>query len=111
MTRQAKKIGSVQRAINILNLFDKLTPELGTTEIARALGLPKSTVAGKREKAHSYVCEELSHRFPNLKTIAITLRGSLSASHNTWSAALWHDQQVYFGPAYDIIPIVDRVGC
>ena len=25
-------------------------------------------------------------RFPNLKTIAITLRGSISASHNTWSA-------------------------
>lgn len=46
MSRQAKKIGSVQRAINILNLFDRRTPELGTTEIARSLGLPKSTVAG-----------------------------------------------------------------
>lgn len=39
------KIGSVQRAIDILNLFDQQNPELGTTEIARALGLHKSTAA------------------------------------------------------------------
>jgi IclR family KDG regulon transcriptional repressor len=41
----SKKIGSVQRAIDILNLFKSQSPELGTTEIARALGLHKSTTA------------------------------------------------------------------
>lgn len=46
MKNKRKIIGSVQRAIDILNLFDKVTPELGTTEIARALDLPKSTAAG-----------------------------------------------------------------
>ncbi len=40
------------------------------------------------------VCEELAERFPNLKTIAITLRGSLSASHNTWSGVLWDGREV-----------------
>ena len=45
MAHQSKKIGSVQRAIDILNLFGSQTPELGTTEIARALGLHKSTTA------------------------------------------------------------------
>lgn len=45
MTQTSRKIGSVQRAIDILNLFDHQTPELGTTEIARALGLHKSTAA------------------------------------------------------------------
>ena len=59
---------------------------------------------------YSYVCEQLAERFPQLKTIAITLRGSLSASHNTWSAVLWHAGQLYFGPNYDITHIVDRVG-
>jgi IclR family transcriptional regulator, KDG regulon repressor len=39
-------IASVQRAIDILNLFDNHHIEMGTTEIARALGLPKSTIAG-----------------------------------------------------------------
>ncbi|MEA3408530.1 MAG: sugar kinase [Chloroflexota bacterium] len=59
---------------------------------------------------YRYVCEELHNRFPNLKTIAITLRGSLSASHNTWSAILWDDDEIYIAPQYDIMPIVDRVG-
>jgi DNA-binding IclR family transcriptional regulator len=46
MTKARNMIGSVQRAIDILNLFDRHTPEMGVTEIARALELPKSTVAG-----------------------------------------------------------------
>jgi 2-dehydro-3-deoxygluconokinase len=67
--------------------------------------------AGKVEaEAYIYVCDTLAQRFPNLETIAITLRGSLSASHNTWSGILWHDGQTYTAPKYDIVPIVDRVG-
>jgi len=61
-------------------------------------------------ESYVYVCSELVKRFPNLETVAITLRGSLSASHNTWSAIMQHDRDVYRGPVYDIIPIVDRVG-
>lgn len=44
--KRAKVIGSVQRAIDILNLFDRDHPELGTTDIAKAMNLPKSTIAG-----------------------------------------------------------------
>jgi len=67
--------------------------------------------AGRVEaRAYVYVCNELVRRFPNLKTVAITLRGSRSASHNTWSAVLWHEGTVYTAPEYDIFPIVDRVG-
>jgi len=46
MGKQQKLIGSVQRAIDILDLFDLRTQELGVTDIARALELPKSTIAG-----------------------------------------------------------------
>jgi 2-dehydro-3-deoxygluconokinase len=67
--------------------------------------------AGKVEaEKYRYVCEELARRFPNLKTIAITLRGSMSASHNTWSGVLWHGGEFYAAPTYDITHIVDRVG-
>ncbi len=67
--------------------------------------------AGKVDAEHyRSVCQSLSKRFPSLKTIAITLRGSLSASHNTWSGVLWNDSQFYTSPIYDILPIVDRVG-
>ena len=41
-----KVIGSVQRALDILNLFNGQNTELGTTEIAEALKLHKSTTAG-----------------------------------------------------------------
>jgi len=67
--------------------------------------------SGKVEAgAYVYVCNELVERFPSLNSVAITLRGSLSASHNTWSAVLWHQGRVLSAPTYDIIPIVDRVG-
>jgi 2-dehydro-3-deoxygluconokinase len=73
---------------------------------------PESDVtAGKVEAdAYVYVCNKLKERFPNLQTIAITLRGSLSASHNTWSAILWDDGDIFTAPTYDITHIVDRVG-
>ena len=61
-------------------------------------------------EAYQYVCKELATRFPSLKTICITLRGSVSASHNTWSGCLWQGGRFYQGRRYDITPIVDRVG-
>jgi len=70
-----------------------------------------SVVAGKVEAGkYLTVCEELARRFPRLKTIAVTLRGSISASHNTWSGVLWDRGAFYTGPMYDISHIVDRVG-
>jgi 2-dehydro-3-deoxygluconokinase len=66
---------------------------------------------GKVEaEAYAHVCSQLAARFPGLETIAITLRGSLSASHNTWSGVLWHAGDFYTAPNYSITPIVDRVG-
>lgn len=57
-----------------------------------------------------YVCTALAERFPKLKTIGITLRGSVSASHNTWSALLWDRGAFYQAPEFDVTHIVDRVG-
>ena len=73
---------------------------------------PGADVTGGRVEADAYVyvCSELAKRFPDLKTVAITLRGSLSASHNTWSAILWQQGQIHTAPCYDITTIVDRVG-
>jgi 2-dehydro-3-deoxygluconokinase len=59
---------------------------------------------------YRYVCESLGERFPNLRTVAITLRGSRSASHNTWSGVLWAASEFYTAPTYEITHIVDRVG-
>jgi 2-dehydro-3-deoxygluconokinase len=73
---------------------------------------PESDItAGKVDAGHyRYVCEKLAERFPSLKTISITLRGSLSASHNTWSGVLWRNGEFFSAPTYEILPIIDRVG-
>lgn len=44
--KHGKLIGSVQRALDILDVFNTRNPELGNTEIAEAIKLPKSTAAG-----------------------------------------------------------------
>jgi 2-dehydro-3-deoxygluconokinase len=48
--------------------------------------------------------------FPNLKTIAVTLRESRSASHNGWSACLYDGHTFLLSRHYEITHIVDRVG-
>ncbi len=45
-TSSRKPIASVQRALDILNLFDKGHVELGNTEIAKLMDLPTGTAAG-----------------------------------------------------------------
>jgi len=79
-------------------VFGIRAPETDTT---------KGKVAADK---YRFVCESLSKKFEKLKTIAITLRSSLSASHNTWSAILWQAGNTYAGPIYDITHVVDRVG-
>jgi 2-dehydro-3-deoxygluconokinase len=73
---------------------------------------PETDVAAGKVEAglYRFVCEELANKFSSLKTIAVTLRGSLSASHNTWSGVLWQSGNFYSAPTYNILPIVDRVG-
>ena len=79
---------------------------------------PEADVTAGRVEAeqYRYVCETLGERFPLLQTVAITLRGSVSASHNTWSGVLWQrageagPAGFYEGPRFDITHMVDRVG-
>ncbi|MHB8990702.1 MAG: PfkB family carbohydrate kinase, partial [Chloroflexota bacterium] len=67
--------------------------------------------SGKVEAAkYEDVCRQLVERFPNLKRVGITLRGSKSASHNSWSGVLYDGGKLYTTRSYDITHIVDRVG-
>ncbi len=54
--------------------------------------------------------EKVLKTFPNLKTIAITLRESRSADVNGWSACLNDRRQFILSRKYEITDIVDRVG-
>ena len=54
------------------------------------------------------VAKQLTERF-NFQKVAITLRGSLSASVNDWAGMLYSNGSASFSPTYRI-NIVDRVG-
>lgn len=54
------------------------------------------------------VARQLSDRF-GFQSVAITLRESISANDNLWSAMLYKDQKYYFSKQYQM-HIVDRVG-
>lgn len=54
------------------------------------------------------VARQLTERF-NFEKVAITLRGSISASDNEWAAMLYSNGKAFFSPKYSV-HIVDRVG-
>ena len=65
--------------------------------------------AGKLSReGYRSVAEQLCAHF-GFKAVAITLRGSISASDNDWAAMLYTGGEAYFSPTYHI-RIVDRVG-
>jgi len=70
--------------------------------------------------AYGSVSRQIHGLFPNIRRVAITLRQSISASHNNWGALLFDAQanKTFFAPLdaggdyrpYEIRDIVDRVG-
>lgn len=67
---------------------------------------------GANIKAEAFlsVCKQMMERFPKAKKVITTLRGSISASHNTWAGVLWDGEKMYETRQYQITHIVDRVG-
>ena len=61
-------------------------------------------------QAYKSVCMKLMERFPRAKKVITTLRGSINASHNTWSGVLYNGKDFLEAPTYQITHIVDRVG-
>ncbi len=70
------------------------------------------TTQGEHVKAEAFlsVCQQMMKKFPNAKKVITTLRGSISASHNTWAGVLYDGETMYQSAEYQITHIVDRVG-
>ena len=56
------------------------------------------------------VCRQLMARFPRCRKVAVTLRGSINANHNTWGGVIFDGETLRESRRYDITHIVDRVG-
>lgn len=70
------------------------------------------TTQGHNVKAEAFlsVCQQMMEKFPKAKKVITTLRGSISASHNTWAGVLYDGDKMYESHQYQITDIVDRVG-
>lgn len=91
-------------------------------ELSLGIAAEHSNVELGQLSADSYkaVAWLIAEQFPNVGRVAITLRESVSASHNNWGAMLYDSAlgQTWFAPTgstgdyapYEIRNIVDRVG-
>ena len=70
------------------------------------------TTQGHDVKAEAFlsVCQQMMEKFPKAKKVITTLRGSISASHNTWAGVLYDGKTMLQSSQYQITDIVDRVG-
>ncbi len=79
----------------------------------KTLGITSSSDVTKGELSVDHykdLANKVLSQYPNVKKIGITLRESLSATHNRWSAVFATNNSFYQSQQYDITPIIDRVG-
>jgi len=58
-------------------------------------------------QAYLSVLQQLQEIFPRAKKVITTLRGSISASHNSWTGVLYDGSTLYEAPSYEITHIVE----
>jgi 2-dehydro-3-deoxygluconokinase len=80
-------------------------------QMALGLGAAVDVAAGRLDlAAYERLTAEVLAAFPGVGRVAITLRESLSADWNRFSAVLRTKTGFEAGPAYEIRSIVDRIG-
>src|SRR5215475_7108768 len=82
-------------------------------DIQNALGIQAAVNvhAGALDPAcYESLTNTVLNQYPNLKMIAVTMRESISANRNRWSACLNTGKEFLVSRVYDISNIVDRVG-
>jgi 2-dehydro-3-deoxygluconokinase len=104
-TEHARKVlGSIVENVDVL---------LGNEEdLQRGLGFAGPEVENKSKLdscAFLSMMQQVSHRFPNIKIVATTLREVHSTNHHSWSAVAWVNGDPVVAPTCEL-DIYDRVG-
>ncbi len=107
---------------NILPYVDVVIANEEDAEMVLGIKASGTDVAVGRlnPEAYAVVAREIVRQFPNVSRVAITLRESISATHNNWGGMLYDAKTdtAFFAPTdgdgnyapYEIRSIVDRVG-
>lgn len=85
----------------------------GREDIPRMLGLPVEEQPGEEtvdRAAFARLADAVLERFPRLTAVAITLRESLTASHNRWSALLRTRRETLHSRRWEVTEMIDRIG-
>jgi 2-dehydro-3-deoxygluconokinase len=106
----------------LMPLVDYIIANEEDADLALGIRAEETNVEAGELNAAAYeqVARQILSEFPNISGVAITLRESVSASHNNWGA-MYYDakaQKFHFAPTdadgvyspYEIRNIVDRVG-
>jgi 2-dehydro-3-deoxygluconokinase len=95
----------------IAGLADTLVGNEEDCQKALGVGAAADLTAGRLDVgAYERLTAEVLSGFPNLRRVAITLRESLSADWNRWSAVLRNGEGFIAGPVHEIRSVVDRIG-
>ena len=85
----------------------------GREDIQKMLGIPLGGDPRAREpdvESFTALAAEVLKRFPQMEMQVITLRESVSASHNFWSAILCTREVTHRSRRWEITDMVDRIG-
>ena len=107
------KWGKAAREVmpELVKLTDFLIANEEDVQAALGLETEVDVQSGKLDRGqYEKLAGRVLSAYPNLRAIAITLRESLSASSNGWSACLHDGKQFLTSRRYQITHIVDRVG-
>jgi 2-dehydro-3-deoxygluconokinase len=95
----------------IVRYVDVIIANEEDCQMALGVKIDVDVHSGKLDREqYKGLTEKVMAQYPNVKTIAITLRESKSASHNGWSACLNDGKEFLLSRHYEITHIVDRVG-
>ncbi len=107
------KWGKTAREVmpELVKLTDVLIANEEDIQVSLGLEAQVDVRSGQLDpEQYEKLADRVLSAYPNLRTIAITLRESVSASHNRWSACLHDGKKFLTSRRYDITHIVDRVG-
>ncbi|GAA4848739.1 sugar kinase [Algivirga pacifica] len=95
----------------LVEYCDVIIGDVNASKVFFDLAVPgwRFTMDPDYEKYQQFV-SLLMQRFPQCKTVAITHRGSLSASDNRWSAMIADREQFKHSPIHELNGIIDRIG-
>jgi 2-dehydro-3-deoxygluconokinase len=111
-----KSVGGRKRAVEVnRDLARHVDVLLGNEEdFTAALGFETEGLSENFSELNTdsfrRMIDQVRKAFPQLKTVATSLRNAKSATRNDWGAICWHEGSFHSAPLREDVEIFDRIG-